>query len=237
MSVKHLVPHHVRETDTVETVVAQYRLSSWKAIYDIPANQAIRPRLPDSGSLPVGLVILIPPNAIYLAKERIYALNEIRPLVVGHFDSIRDVLDSELRPALENARNPGDSEDVDDLLFSLHKKASNDISTIAARAMKLVGISIAMCHTHVADTDDFKARNCAMESLCGLYWMISPGAHDVWQRMWVRSMWVDRWRVGTIEPFVDTSRYVTTVRSIVTQAIDGRLREAQALELRLRTEG
>lgn len=237
MSIKYLSAHEIAAADTNETIVRQYRLSSWEAIRGIPANRALGTKLPDSGPLPVGLVISIPPNAIFMAKERIYALNEIRPMILRHFEAIRGAADDVLLAAISGARRPADSEQVGQVLLQLHQEVATATATISRRAKKLVDICKAMCHTHVGDSFDFAARDAAHDPKCGLYWALRPDTVALWEGMWVTSLWRERWRGKSgDDAWVNASNYLNTIASIVTQNVDRRLREALALERRLRDE-
>lgn len=236
MSIKHLSVHSARAGDTLASLVSRYRLSSARAITDIPANKSIRTRLLDTAELAPGLMIHIAPNAGQLVKERLYVLHALRPAVIAHFDELA-VLHADLEDALRGAEAPLDYERAWEIVSKLAKVVLTGIDNIALRATPLVEICQGMVHTHVAQNDDSAAVSAARDAHCGLYWCIAPATLELWRDMWTRRLWLDKWQDQAADrAWLLATRYLNTVRSIVIQQIDQRIREAQMLEQSLLQE-
>lgn len=236
MSIHYLSAHKVRAGDTLESLVARYRLSSPRAITDIPANKPVRARLIGSSDLPPGLMIRIAPNAGQLVKERLYLLHALRPAFLAHFDELES-LHVELEAALRDAGAPLDCARAWTVVGRLQDAVLTAIDSIALRAAPLVDICRGMAHTHVAEDTDHAAVSSAQDSHCGLYWSLSPATLELWRDMWALSLWLDKWQdQASDRAWLLATRYLNTVRSIVVQQVDRRIREAQKLERSLMQE-
>ena len=237
MGVKFLAIHTAQAGDTVDSLTQAYRLSSRLAITDIPANRNARTTLLAIDELPEGMRINIPPNAGELCKERLYALHRDRSSFLAHFDALQSSAESTLRSAVLATDRPFESAAVQQVLSELHEAVAAGIDTMASNTAPLVQICQGMAHTHVADWKDNAAVEAAADPLCGLYWAISPGALELWRDMWTDTVWSHKWQDK--EPKAAwrlAEQFLTTVRSIVVQQIDQRIRETQALERRLQSE-
>lgn len=237
MTVQFASVHTTREGDTLDRLVEQYRLSSRRAIVDIESNASIRDRLQGEGALPPGLVVHIPPNAVDLVRDRLYRLHEIRPVLLSHFDTMRDVAESDLRPALLGSSAAEESRDAFEVIQVLAEFVAESVSTIAANTRSLAEIGAAMSLTHAATDMDRAAASALSDPRCGLYWTVTPPVLGQWETMWDEGLWQARWSgVDADDAWTSTLQYQTTIRSIVVQQVDARLRESQALERRLRAE-
>lgn len=237
MTIKFSSIHTTREGDTLEALVEQYRLSSERALLEIAPNEALRNRLQGNEALPAGLVIHIPPNAVDLVRERLYRLHEIRPVLLSHFDTMRDVAESDLRPVLAGTPAPADSRDAFDVLVKLAEYVTESVSTMAANTRSLVDIGAGLSHTHVATDMDRAVAEAAQDPRCGLYWSVTPPVLSQWETMWDQDLWQARWDgAGSDDAWNSASQHKVTIRSIVVQQVDMRIREAQSLERQLRAE-
>ena len=237
MTIRFTSIHTTSDGDTLEALVEQYRLSSERALLEIEPNESIRERLKDGGALPAGLMVHIPPNAVDLVRERQYRLHEIRPVMLSHFDTMVEIAEADLRPALEATSSPVDSADVSAVLAKLGEYVAESVSTRAANTRPLVDIAVGMSLTHVATDMDRAAANAANDPRCGLYWSITPLILEQWEGMWNPELWRARWGgAGAGDPWGSASQYNVTIRSIVVQQVDTRIREAQTLERQLRSE-
>ncbi len=236
MTIRYTSIHTTKEGDTVESLVEQYRLSSARALLEIEPNAAVRERLSAGGALPAGLTVHIPPNAVDLVRDRQYRLHEIRPVLLSHFDTMLEIAEADLRPALEKVSAPAESDEVFGVVEQLAEYVTESISTIAANTRPLVDIAVGMSLTYVATELDHAASNAANDPRCGLYWAITPPVLEQWESMWVADLWRARWSgAGADDAWANTSQYKVTIRSIVVQQIDARIREAQSLERQLRS--
>ena len=237
MTIRFTSIHRTSDGDTVDALVEQYRLSSERALLEIEPNAAIRERLQAGGALPAGLTVHIPPNAVDLVRQRQYRLHEIRPVLLSHFDTMLEIAETDLRPVLEASSSPVDSEEGFDVLARLAEYVAESVSTIAANTRPLVDLAVGMSLTHVATDMDRAAANAASDPRCGLYWTITPLILEQWEAMWHPELWRARWGgAGADDPWGSASQYKVTIRSIVVQQVDTRIREAQALERELRNE-
>lgn len=238
MSIRFLSMHVAKPGDTLESLVSEYRLSSWRAIADIQSNVSLRGKLVVRGTLPVGLMVNIPPNAGNLLKERLHLLHKVRPVFLAHFD--RQALHAEqtLCASLLNARLPDEVEGVAADLAAMQNEVDTVIEDLACETWPLVSICVGMTHTHVADRTDKMAAGTVSDSLCGLYWAISPPILGLWQQLWDLDMWLGKWQGRDPDAASQlVQQFQNTVRSLVVQQIDKRIREAQRLERDLHQEG
>lgn len=237
MSIKFVSAHTVAPGDSAESIVVQYRLSSWLAVTDMPANEPSRSQLLRQGDLPAGLLLNIPPNAAYLARERLQLLHLIMPKFHAHFAELRGYSESALQSVVLAATSPAESAAVVTELANLRDRVAESVRVLAHAAEPLVGICQGMAHTHIAQPMDHAAVQAAGDSLCGLYWAISPPRLQLWQNMWAEDLWADKW--SNQEPQAAwqlATQYLTTVQSLVVQHLDQRLRETQAMERKLQRE-
>jgi hypothetical protein len=237
MSIKYLSAHTVQDGDTIESLVSQYRLSSWQAIAESPANNALRSMLSDQRDLPIGLVINIPPGAADLSRERIYGLNRLKPECLKHFDQLQESADTDLQQAVLVAESLADSHEVRQVLFALRADVEAAIRELAERALPLVLICKGMAYTHVAQPADHAVSERATDPRNGLYWALSPDALALWGGMWEEDLWMAKWQdLDMRSAWEATSRHLHLVRSVVVQQIDQRLRETLSLQRQLRAE-
>lgn len=225
--------YEVGEYDTVESISSSYGVS-WPAIKDIPANQHLKHRLPDSGKVETGLLLSIAPHAGRLVRDRLHALQRLRPLVMSHFQRLAERADTELRPILEVSSRPMNASAVQDKMDELERDAAREIEALAVSAQPLVGICAGMAHTHVATATDRQAAASAGDSLCGLYCAVPPEKFQVWRDLWLLQTWSGRWAESDGSDAWDAlQQFTNTVRSIVVQSIDVKIRFDQGLERRL----
>ncbi len=237
MSIKFASVHTTRDGDTLDALVGQYRLSSSLAIVEIESNAAIREHLQSGSSLPAGLVIHIPPNAIDLVRERLYRLHEIRPVLLSHFDTMREIAESDLRSALVDAATPIDSAGAFGVLGELAEFVAESVTSIAANTSSLIDIGVGMSATHVATDADRAVAGTAQDPRCGLYWSVTPPILNQWETMWDPELWLAKWSdADSGDAWGRASQYKNTIRSIVVQQVDTRIRESQSLERQLRAE-
>jgi hypothetical protein len=237
MSIKYLSAHAIQTGDTVESLVSQYRLSSWRAIAESPANASIQSKLADQGDLPTGLIINIPPNAAELSRERIYVLNRLRPKCLAHFDKLQESADTVLRQAVLEAEVFLDSRVVRQKLSALRAEVGEALRDIAELALPLVPICNGMTYTHAAQPADHAATESASDPQCGLCWVVMPEVLALWSGMWEEDLWMAKWQgLDTRSAWEMTSRHLNMVRSVVVQRIDQRIRDALSLQRQLLVE-
>jgi hypothetical protein len=236
MTYAQLSKYEVGRYDTAESISSGYGLS-WKAIKNIPANEHLRYQLPDSGKVATGLLLSIPPHAGRLARERLNVLHRVRPQVLSHFHRFSERAKSELRPILEDTREPMNEVRVRDVMAELERSAASDIDALATAAMPLVGICSGMAHTHIATESDRQVAASANDPQCGLYWLVSPQKYEPWRSLWVLQTWSSRWQQSdgpsAWEALLELNN---TVMSIVVQSIDEKIRIDQNIENQLLIE-
>ena len=238
MSITFLSRHVAKAGDTLESLVSEYRLSSWRAIADIEANLPLRGQLVVRGVLPLGLMISIPPNAGDLLKERLYLLHRVRPAFLAHFDEQALHAEQSLGASLLKAKAPDGTEGVAEVLSAMQNDVNQVIEDLARQTWPLVSICVGMTHTHVAERIDKLAAGTMGDSLCGLYWAISPPILGLWQQLWELDIWVGKWQgLDSGAAWQMVQQFQNTVRSLVVQQIDKRIRDAQKLERDLLQEG
>lgn len=231
-----LSKYEVGRYDTAESISNGYGLS-WKAIKDIPANEHLRYQLPDSGKVAAGLLLSIPPHAGRLVRERLDALHRLRPQVLSHFQRLSERAESELRPVLEDARDPMSSVKVREVMSQLERSAASDIDTLATATIPLVGICSGMAHTHIAAESDLQVAASAGDPQCGLYWLVSLEKFQVWRSLWELPTWSSRWQQSDGAGAWGALRQMTnTVSSIVVQSIDTKIRIDRSVESQLLVE-
>lgn len=237
MSLSGNIIHKVGEGETLDSLVAGYRLSSVAAILNTESNASIRSKLAKKGELPSGLFVYIPPNAEDLMRRRMHELNLVKPVFLAHFDTLRELVEAELLPALNSDVSPFHSEKVSAVLQNLEEFSQNARQQIGASAIVFVELGSAMSLTHVATRDDHALASAIGNPLAGLTWAISDHGLSVWSSLWTREVMESRW--GTGSPDKDAraiQAYLTTVRSIVVQSVDRRFRGSFSLLQELQAE-
>jgi hypothetical protein len=218
-------------------LVADYRLSSKAAILDSPGNAAIRSQLSVDGELPVDLFVKIPPNAHEVLRARMQLLNELKPVLLAHFDTLRDLAESELVPELRNDSAPFQSDEVMLVLQNLGEFSQRAIDQIGENSSRFVELCKAMSLTHVATSQDAALAASTGRTMAGLSWAVSATGLSAWRSMWTRDLWDDKWEGRSSDAAAQlTMQYITTVRSIVVQQADRRFRESLLLQKRLQSE-
>ena len=229
--------HEVRSGQTLASLVADYRLSSKAAILDSPGNAAIRSQLSVEGELPVDLFVHIPPNAHDVLRERMRLLNELKPVLLAHFDTLRDLAESDLLPALRNDSPSFLSDEVVSVLQNLGEFSQRAIDQIGALSIRFAELGKAMSLTHVATSQDAALAASSGHPMAGLTWAVSSNGLSAWQSMWTRDLWDDKWEGLSSDAAAQlTMQYITTVRSIVVQQADRNFRESLLLQERLQSE-
>lgn len=229
--------HVVRSGQTLASLVADYRLSSKAAILDSPGNAAIRSQLSVDGDLPVDLLVQIPPNAHEVLKARMQLLNELKPVLLAHFNTLRDLAGSDLVPVLKSDSAPFQSDEVTSVLQNFGEFSQRAIDQIGTNSNKFVETGKAMSLTHVGTLQDAALAASSGHALAGLSWAVSATGLAAWQSMWTRDLWDDKWE-GQSSAAAEqlTIQYITTVQSIVVQQPDRHFRESLLLQERLLAE-
>jgi len=237
MTAGQLGAHVVEAGDSLASVVDRYNLSSELALLNIPANRPLRPVLETAGPLPEGLLVYIPPRAVLLARDRIYCLQRLRPRLLSHFHGLRESAAADLIPAIRASDLSQARTDFSESFLLLGKTVSSMIEEAADTARPLVGISQAMINTHVAEPTDHAVVNAANDPLCPLYWAITPPILEFWTDFWSIEGWIEKWQDKDGPQAARLlKQQLNTLGSLVVQQVDQRLRDAQALENRLRFE-
>jgi hypothetical protein len=237
MTAGQLGAHVVETGDSLAGIVGRYNLSSEMALLEAPANRPLRPVLENSGPLPEGLLVYIPPRAVLLVRDRIYCLQRLRQRLYRHFDSLRESAAADLIPAIRASDLSRVRTEFSVPFRLLEKTVSSMVEEAAEMAWPLVGISQAMVNTHVAEPTDHAVVNAANDPLCPLYWAVTPPMLEFWTDFWSIGRWAKNWqdkdgpRAARL-----LSQQLNTLGSLVLQQIDKRIRDAQALENRLRFE-
>jgi len=229
--------HKVKAGTTLDSLVADYRLSSTKAILDCPGNAAIRSQLSVNGELPVDLIVQIPPHAFDVLAERMRLLNQLKPVLLAHFDTLRDLAESDLLPTLGNDSSPYQSEEVTVVLQNLGEFSQRAIDLLGKNSMRFIELGKAMSMTHVATHQDSTLAASSAYPMAGLTWAVSSHGLSAWQSMWTREVWDDKWGGQSSAAASQlTMQYITTVRSIVVQQTDRHFRESLLLQKQLQAE-
>jgi len=237
VGIKYLSAHTMQDGDTIASLVVRYRLSSRRAIVECPANVSLLSKLPDPGRPPAGFILHIPPSVSDLTRDRIYALNRLKPACLEHFDKLQAFADSELQPALSATEALLESQVVRQTLSALRVEVEEAIADIAGQALPLAAICKGMACTHLAQPIDRAVSESAADPRCGLYWAVSPDALVLWSGMWDEDLWMAKWQdLGTRSNWEKTCQYLNTVRSIVVQQIDQRIRDALSLQRQMHAE-
>ena len=235
MTITYVSAYTVQEGDTPEKLVRDYRLSSWQAIVGIRENKPLKSRLEDG--LEPGLVIHIPPNANDLLQQRTYSLDRLRPVIQAHFDDLQARCEGRLRPLLHETAIAADSETVNQQITELAAHIDAEIDRIATLSKPLANICEGIARTHIAADIDRAVANALANPRAGLYWSVTPEVLGVWSGMWDLELWKSRLNIAAGGGWQSVQQYMTTVRSLVLQSIDKRLRDTltQRRQLALET--
>ena len=237
MTVIRYSVHTVREGETLDSLVSDYRLSSGAAILDIDKNASVRSQLSADGNLPAGLIIQIPPNAEDILRRRISTLHELRPVLLAHFVTLRELADARLLPALKNAAYPYDSDEINSVLQDLQEFSLATIEHLSVNSNVFVEFARAMSLTHVASSDDHELVASSGFPSAGLVWAVSRDGIGGWEALWTRDLLDGRWNTDSSKAAAKaTMDLLTTIQSVVIQRLDGRLREGHRLQQRLQAE-
>ena len=237
MSGRVIQIHIASGDDSLESLVRDYRLSSVRAILEIDANRHLLEEIPRNGTLPLGMRVTIPPNAIQLVTERTRKLEQVRPLFLSHFDALRRIVSANLATALQATDAPLASDDVRNSLAELKEYVDKEISSIASHSADLVAIAEAMSKTHVSEERDHGAVRARHDPLCGLYWALTPEVLEQWQLLWAMSTWEQQWREKSGEAALESAlQVVNTIGTLIIHQLDNRLRTAYTLKESLLAE-
>ena len=164
-------------------------------------------------------------------------LNTLKPVLLAHFDTVRDLAESELLPALGNDNSPFQSDEVVSVLQNLGEFSQRAIEQIASNSVRFVELGKAMSLTHVGTHQDSAVAASAGHPMAGLTWAVSANGLSAWQSMWARDLWDDKWDGRSSEGAAElTMQHITTIRSIVVQQTDRHFRESLLLQQRLQSE-
>lgn len=229
--------HKVKAGDTLNSLVASYRLSSTRAILDTESNASVRTLLLKDGDLPVDLVIHIPPNADQILRQRMERLLELKPVLLAHFDTLQELTIAELLPALASDSCPYRSDEVASVLYNLREFSLKTIEQVSASSVIFVELATAISLTHVSTRDDRALGAMSRFPAAGLNWAISEAGLNVWKSLWDRNDGDPKWAKESPDDVVRSLLdYQMTVRSIVVQNADRRFRESLLLQQKLRAE-
>jgi hypothetical protein len=219
--------HVVGEGETLETIARANQLSSWRSLYDAPANTALRRACNGPADSPAGLMVTVPPSALQLMRARLQAIHRVQPLALAVFAEQDRLLDELMTSGL-CADVMADTAQLTRLVSRLMALMENGIETIAAAAS-----DIAECNLGLLDTR-LHARNDLAEIVhagrtpvaAGLQWLVSTELLSVCYGLWSAERLAVRWQALQHESF---ERWIAgelnTARSRVVQHIDMRLRE------------
>lgn len=237
MSEARYTMHTVREGETLDSLISDYRLSSGAAILDVERNASVRSQLEADGNLPVGLTVHIPPNAQDVLRRRVSKLNELRPVLLAHFDTLRALADAELFPAMREGAYPFDSDEINAVLGELEGFSATAIDRLSLSSDVFVELASAMSLTHVASRDDHELKASSGYRSAGLIWAISHDGIGGWEILWTRDFLDGRWNTDSPEAAMKATLVIlTTIESVVVHEVDRRLRESFLLQQRLQAE-
>ena len=177
-------------------------------------------------------------DARRLLQDRIYALHELRHHVVAHFDEMQAQIEKRILPLLDSAPCDPESAEIAPLLEEFASTARTTIARMKVLSQSFVPVCTALAASEFGDREDELAAAHRSDPACGLLWCLTPGALDLWTDLWSPDIWSDRWAgkdAGQSQR--ETMQFFTTVRSIVTQKVDDRLRAAQQLQRRIAAGG
>jgi hypothetical protein len=229
--------HKVVAGDTLNSLVARYRLSSPRAILDAKSNAPVRTELLEGDHLPVDLIIHIPPNAEEVLRRRMDGLLALKPVLLAHFNTLQELTIAELLPALASDSCPYRSDEVSSVLYNLGEFSLKTIEQVTASSIVFVELATAMSLTHVATRDDQVLGSRSGIPAAGLNWAISENGLNAWKSLWDRNglgaIWAKESPDDVVRSLLD---YQMTVRSIVVQHVDRRFRESLLLRQKLQAE-
>jgi hypothetical protein len=229
--------HKPGEGETLDSLVAAYRLSSVAAILDTQCNASIRSILAKGGELPVDLIIHIPPNAEDILRRRLQELNQLKPVLLAHFDTQQELVIAELLPVLANDVSPFCSDEVSAVLQNLEEFSQNARDRIDASSTIFVELGSAMSLTHVATRDDHALASASGNPAFGLTWAVSNHGLSAWNSLWTRDVMESKWGSGSSDTDArNILALMMTIRSLVVQSVDRRIRESFSLQQKLQAE-
>jgi hypothetical protein len=236
MSISYTSTYIAKSGDTLKQIARAFRLSSYRALVEIPGNAHIGNIAVDA-TLEIGTRISIPPNAGDLLKERLYVLHAVRPLLLAHFDKQVTQAEADLRGVALAGGIPSTPSELSRALAGMQALVAEDMQNIAQACVTLARIGQGIAETHVASADDRSIRGSTVGEMTGLYWMLSGRYVGVWADMWSVELWSDKWQGKDIATaWRATDQHLNTIRSVVVQQADARIRETLALEASLLTE-
>ena len=242
MPVTHEITHVVQEGESLATIAQKYRLSSWRAIYHATTNETLRRKRPNPRMIQAGDRVLIPPNAIDLAKIRLYELNRLRQDLIRHFDDQDRQLDAEFRHVSNLAEIIDSQDTVTALLVNVSGLTRKGRHILEDPSKALAKANQAFTRTHIQRTRSVPIgiTGSAVEvpSEEGITWAVTKPFLNEWQHMWSTGNWSAKWIGATKREAMKQAKiYLNTTRSKITQQIDRRLRETQSLINELNGEG
>jgi hypothetical protein len=170
-------------------------------------------------------------------QARMHKLNELKPVLSTHFDTLQELTSANLLPALSNDTAPFQSAEVTSVLHDLEEFSRRSIDQIGANFKIFGEYGKAMSLTHVATPEDRQMAASSADTMAGLGWAISIAGLSAWYAMWERDLWSGKWESRSSDSAIQsTQQYITTVRSIVVQHVDRRFRESLLLQRRLQAE-
>ena len=126
---------------------------------------------------------------------------------------------------------PSTPDDVGCALAGMQAMVSESLKTIAQACIVLADIGRGMAETHIGSANDQSVLGSTVGVMTGLYWMLSAQYVHVWSDMWNTELWTDKWDdKDCAQAWGLAAQYLNTVRSIVVQQADARIRETQRLD-------
>jgi hypothetical protein len=237
MSIKYSSAYVAQPGDTVKRIAHAFRLSSSRAILEVPSNTHLTKWSSDA-VLEAGTKVSIPPNAGELLKERLYALHAVRPMLFAHFDKQRSRAEEDLRDVALSQGVPVTPGEISHALAGMQALVVAGMEDIAQASVVFAEIGRGIAETHVANANDRAIAGSTVGALTGLYWLISAQYVNAWSGMWGVEVWTNKWAgKDGANAWQAADQYLNTIRSIVVQQVDTRIRETLALENALLSEG
>ena len=164
-------------------------------------------------------------------------LNELKPVLLSHFNTLQELTIAELMPVLANDSYPYQADEVSSVLYNLREFSLKTIEQIGASSSIFVELGGAMSLTHVATNDDRSLGAMSDYPVAGLQWAVSEIGLNAWKTLWDRDVLDARWHAGSPDVIARSIlAYQTTVRSNVVQNVDRRFRESFQLQKQLQAE-
>ena len=215
--------HRVQVGDSLRSVAAQFGLSSWLALARAPGNERTSDIGPDS-MLPEGAVLLIPPKARDLLKQRMYVLATARQSLQRGFEQQDSIFERDID--LRALTDIADAEAIRATLGNLQAHAAAAIAEarLACQPLALINSGLALTHLHAdADLALYVRED---PGVAGLGWLLEPELVSAWSGMWAIELWSQRWQGCDADTALErASVYKNVIRSKVLQRVDRRTRE------------